>query len=279
VKPYLAILRKHRHPIKFVLSKLLMKMHCSRFLTIRQNGYILKFYPTSFSANLWIDPQMRAEDDQAIRALLRDGDVVIDVGANIGTTVLTASKAVGDTGWVYAFEAHPRTFNYLKGNIELNRVKNVFLYNTAVGDKRGTVYFSDTRWDDMNGVVSQDSGIEVPIDKLDELIPFESEVALLKVDVEGYEKFVLEGANELLKRTACVYFEVYDKHFAEHHYSSQTLIAFLQVRGFTVFRLHIADGVSLMPLTPEFEAEECVNLLAVRSVEQLLEKSRLRLQT
>jgi FkbM family methyltransferase len=277
LKRYWQILKNHPRPIKFVSAKLLMKTNLSKLLFIKQKDFTLRFYPTSFTANLWIDPEIRAEDDTFIRKLLSKGDVAVDVGANIGTTVLAASRCVGASGKVYAFEAHPRTFNYLKGNIALNKIKNVQPINTAVGNSVGTVFFSDTKRDDMNSVVNYNSGVEVSIDKLDHLIPEDEDIALLKIDVEGYEKFVLLGAEELLERTACVYFEVYEKHFSEHHYSSRDIINFLKERGFSIFNIHFNDGISLLPTPHDYVAGQCENLLAVKSVEGLLQKANFNL--
>lgn len=221
---------------------------------------------------------MRSDDDSVIRALLCDSDVVVDVGANIGTTALAASRAVGDGGKVYAIEAHPRTFQYLASNIALNGAHNIQAIHTAVGNNAGMVFFSDTKRDDMNSVVTYNSGVQVSIDTLDRLIPAVEKIELLKIDVEGYEKFVLQGAEELLKRTSCVYIEVFEKHFLEHHYSSQDIISFLECRQFSVFRMQNDKGISLLPIPKDYVAENCENLLAVKSVMELLERSSFHLQ-
>ena len=76
-------------------------------------------------------------------------------------------------------------------------------HNVAVGAEDGVVQFSDGMWDDINRVAS-DGEIEVPLRPLDDLVT-EAVVHLLKIDVEGYEPKVLEGARGLRLRTRCVY--------------------------------------------------------------------------
>lgn len=65
------------------------------------------------------------------------GDVVIDVGANIGYYTLLAARLVGDEGHVYAFEPEPEAFGLLEHNVELNRYRNVTLVQKALGRETG----------------------------------------------------------------------------------------------------------------------------------------------
>lgn len=85
------------------------------------------------------------------------------------------------------------------------------LVQAAVGDKLGWVRFTDSRSDDQNHVANE-GPIVVPMITLDSLMENEA-VTLLKIDVEGFEKFVLIGANKLLEKTQFVYFEAWDEHF------------------------------------------------------------------
>src|SRR5437868_7779281 len=60
-----------------------------------------------------------------MRNFVREGSVVIDVGANIGDLTLPLARMAGDTGRVYAFESHPENFNVLCANLALNSIVNV----------------------------------------------------------------------------------------------------------------------------------------------------------
>jgi FkbM family methyltransferase len=158
-------------------------------------------------------PNDRQEEDRLLASYLREGDCMVDVGANVGTLALTAAGRVGQAGIVYAFEGHPRVYRYLQENVALNGFANVRAFNLAIGDVDGTTQFSDLRSDDQNSIVRRGEGITVPMRPLDALGIIEPVIHLLKIDVEGYERFVLEGARELLARTLTVYFESWDTHF------------------------------------------------------------------
>jgi len=269
MKHYIEILRKHRHPVRLILARVLVLTGLCRLLTVRQRGYRLRFHPANLPTNLWIDPSCREEPLAFFNAYLKTGDKVVDVGANVGDTVLTAAVCVGPTGHVYGVEAHPRTYRFLQSNVRLNRVDNVTLFNSAAGDKQGTVRFSDSRYDDMNQV---DRGsLQVPVARLDDLLPVMESVALLKVDVEGYERSVFRGAPALLSRADCVYFEVGDKMCEDFGHTAQELLGDIAAHGFQLF---IADDRRhFVPLSASQSFTPYQNVVAVRQAEDLLQRT------
>src|SRR5882724_12110661 len=117
---YLTIVRAQQRPFRFVLARLLTKTGLCRLFTIQQRGYHLRFTPSNLAEQLWVKPWSREDALEFFRVYLRPGDKVIDVGANIGDTVLTASISVGSAGCVWAIEPHPQTFRFLKANLALN---------------------------------------------------------------------------------------------------------------------------------------------------------------
>jgi len=236
-----------------------------RFLTIQQAGYRLRFHPSNISSQLWIDPDQRSADLQFLNDYLEPGDVMVDVGANIGETVLTAAIRVGSSGRVIGIEPHPRTFRFLADNLRLNGVANVDLINRAVGAVSGVVQFSDDRRDDMNRVGGGD--IQVPVETLDSLVPAGAAIALLKVDVEGYERFVFEGAPEVLARTACVFFEVSGPHFATFGYRTADVLDLLLASGFHLFR--VAGARALRAIGRDFDTAALENLVALRDLDEV----------
>ena len=104
---------------------------------------------------------------------ISEGDTIIDVGANIGTTTLEASKKIGNDGKIFSFEPHPTIFKFLQGNILLNKCKNVELFNFAIGSKSTNIHFSDNYTDESNSVQEDNVGIEIKMKTLDEIIPKE----------------------------------------------------------------------------------------------------------
>lgn len=71
------------------------------------------------------------------------GDIVIDIGANIGTTVLSLSKQVSDEGKVLAFEPQSLMAQCLQTNLSLNDITNVIVDTAAISDKNGWTFLND----------------------------------------------------------------------------------------------------------------------------------------
>ncbi len=78
-------------------------------------------------------------ETQLFESHIKEGDVVLDLGANIGYFTLIAAKCVGANGKVYAFEPDPTNFSFLKRSVEINNYKNVVCEQKAVSNKNGVV--------------------------------------------------------------------------------------------------------------------------------------------
>lgn len=135
---------------------------------------------------------------------LRPGDVVVDAGANLGYYTLIASRKVGPTGHVFAFEPEPRAFALLQRNVELNDLRNVTLVPKALGRAPGTLKLylaprnrGDHRVYDPSG---KRESIEVEVVRLDDALRERDvdHVDFMKIDTQGAECAILDGAGELL---------------------------------------------------------------------------------
>jgi FkbM family methyltransferase len=143
------------------------------------------------------------EKQRLFQRVLKPGDVVFDLGANVGFYTLLASQLVGPAGTVCSFEPLPKNLRYLRKHLELNRVGNVQVLDTAVGNQNGTVYFQ-VHSDPSMGMISDQmtaSSIEVDCIMLDDAIINEKLRApnVLKIDIEGAEHEALEGAQHTLR--------------------------------------------------------------------------------
>ncbi len=139
-----------------------------------------------------------------LRALCAPGDTVVDVGANIGAHTLTLSRAVGERGRVCAFEPQREVFQTLCANMALNSVINADCFQLAAGAEAGHVVVPHIRYDlrgNFGGVPMNDceSGAKVPKVRLDDFLESDN-LRLLKIDVEGMEAEVIEGARRLIAR-------------------------------------------------------------------------------
>jgi FkbM family methyltransferase len=133
---------------------------------------------------------------------LRPGQTVVDIGANIGYFTAHLARAVGPAGTVHAFEPAPANLALLRHNLALNQLDQVVVHPVALGEQPGeaTLHLSD-----FNGgmhrlydsVCCEGEAVSVPVQCLDDLFAPGS-VALIKIDVEGYEQAVLRGARRLL---------------------------------------------------------------------------------
>jgi len=165
--------------------------------------------------------------------IVRPGDVVIDVGANIGAHTVFLAKAVFPNGAVFAFEPQRIVFQTLCANTALNNLLNVFTYQQAVGESPGMILVPELdprSVQNFGGVDLGTSapGIPVPLVRLDDL-PLAS-CRLVKIDVEGMEANVLRGARQFVARLRPVLYVENDR--AE---KSAELIALLREMKYELF--------------------------------------------
>lgn len=144
--------------------------------------------------------------------------VVLDIGTNIGNHTLfyllenKASK-------VYCFEPAQTTFSILEKNIKINNIeKKVSLSNVGVGQKKGHAIISNYNPHNIGGTtIESDENGEISIIAIDE-ITFPSKIALVKIDVEGFELNVIKGMIKTLKdHKPYITIEIRDKNFHEIH--------------------------------------------------------------
>jgi len=139
------------------------------------------------------------------RKLVHRNDIVIEVGANIGAHTVLMAQQAGPKGLVLAFEPQRILYHILCANIALNNLFNVHTYLAAVGKETGVLKVPPIDYSveaNFGGLPLGDgditSGELVPLTPLDSIdVPY---LRLIKVDVEGMEADVLEGARNLIAR-------------------------------------------------------------------------------
>jgi len=134
-----------------------------------------------------------------VDAELTEGDIVVDIGANIGYYTLLMSSIIGSSGTIYAIEPHPETYNSLEKNVYANDLKStVNLYNLAISDIKGTVELlvdSRNNLNRVNDLIERDYEDQIAVDakSLDSLLSDERNIDFMRMDIEGYEEVVLSN--------------------------------------------------------------------------------------
>ena len=141
---------------------------------------------------------------------LRSGDVVIDVGANVGYYTLLSSRLVGPTGAVWALEASSQIYSMLQDALRFNGAKNVTARRVAVHRERTTVKLWMPAADNLGrSTIMGDDDMLCESETVDalplpEIVPLQILLSakLIKIDVEGAEMLVFEGVRAYLPQFA-----------------------------------------------------------------------------
>lgn len=160
-----------------------------------------------------------------------DNPLVIDIGASTGCLSLF-NKNMGFP--IFSFEPNKLAFQELINNVWNNKC-NTLCYNLALGDHTGISHMSQHSelWGfGYNKIENSQTEHVVEITKLDSIIPFNAEVTHVKIDVEGYELFVLKGMDRILKQKPTLYLEMIESNFNNFSYTIQDLIQFLDSYGY-----------------------------------------------
>jgi len=191
---------------KNLLARILTKMF-GTFYAITDKGILLEifidsqmdtsYYLSGFDNNNLIISEINK---------LKEGDIFLDIGANIGYYSIFASRIIGNSGRVYAFEPSNREFRRLLRNIELNHCSNIIPINIALSNSNNEINFSiASGHTGLNSFTITDRAVEKSVQivkpmRLDTYFDTVGQkIQLVKIDVEGSELFVLKGMEALLK--------------------------------------------------------------------------------
>jgi FkbM family methyltransferase len=158
---------------------------------------------STFAPGLMINRTYDKGTTKLFRDLIKEGMVILDIGANVGYYSLIAARLAGEKGLVFAFEPAPDNFAFLVKNIEVNGFSNIIPVQKAVSNKtgKGSLFL----WDepDLHSMRehNEKGAIEVEVTSVDEFMEnINRPIDLVKMDVEGWEMRVLEGMPETIRR-------------------------------------------------------------------------------
>jgi FkbM family methyltransferase len=175
--------------------------------------------------------------------LIPENTSILDIGANIGIMTVHLARIKGAE--IFGFEPMPNNINAFKRVVEYFKLKNVKLFEIALGNSEGEVemvmpVISSVRMQGLSHVVhdsipdnNEGERFKVPLKKLDnmqEITKAAKPVSAIKIDVENFEFFVLDGAKELIKKNKpVVYAELWDN---ENRYNCFDLFASLNYKTY-----------------------------------------------
>lgn len=257
--------------LKTILARLLIKTALCKRLTIELNGFSMVFHPTAMSGALWVEPETYAADVDFLRHYIREGDRFIDVGANIGYYTILAAITSGPKGDVISIEPNPAIFNYLTANVSLNHLPNVKAHNVALGASAKGVYLHLHPKDDTQSSIGTEGDSPVSMVALDDLIEESSSHDLVKIDVEGYEKFVIEGGMKTLGRAQCVFIESWAQQYARYGTTCVEVNELLRDCGLEPYR-RLGSHV-ITPCGPDYTSAKCENLIGIRDIDAFVART------
>lgn len=236
---------------------------------------------------------------ESIWRLLDPGEFAVDVGANIGQMTSVMAARVGKAGKVFAFEPHPEVYKELVANINLwadaPDLAQIYPTKVALSDQtdEGRLYIPESKiWgagfgtnraiasldvDSDNTSVNQKNYVVVHLDRLDQLIEDAECIGLLKIDVEGHELPVLNGARNLISKN-----QIRDILFEQHAKCPYPtpVTNFLEECGYTLLYLSQEffglDVGSLKEAGDKYSNRVYYNCLATKEPERALTRLKKR---
>lgn len=228
------------------------------------------------SAEMWVNPHYLDEEMILVSAISRISrrkqGVIVDVGANIGIFSLRSWKLFPDCE-IHAIEPHPKTFSFLQENVRINHA-DLDIYQLALGSTPKTVRVSNKHADDMNVILPENvlSGETSQMITLDELFGG-NEIWILKIDVEGMEKDVLLGGQNVIKRTENVIIEVDKENYSRFGVEIDEVLEMLIAAGFKLVGIHSEQGRNLHFSYPlKLEGKKGENVFATKLSNSFIEE-------
>jgi len=179
---------------------------------------------------------------RAFANAISPGATVYDIGANVGIYTLLAATKAGPSGTVYSFEPLDSNLQHLERHLKLNGVQNCNVLKVAVSNVNGMRRFCAASWDFSMGRLSPEGEIQVPSVTLDSCVYGEKNLRppdVMKIDVEGAELEVLQGAERIIaERHPVIFVEV---HGTKEH---ADCCALLSLKGY-----HVAEHYGWLTAT------------------------------
>jgi len=268
------------HPIRGISRRVVWHLHWwlrprGLWLVLSQDSIRLLTPHSGSGGLIYYNGVSEPETTEFIKHFLKPGMVFVDVGAHLGEYTVLAAMILNHSGHVHAFEARPDVFEVLRRNIELNHCHNVTALAEAVWCKTESCNFEMTEEPSVSALRPSHSinlgaaQIRIHTTTLDDY--FSSSTAkpnLIKVDVEGAELQVFQGAKSLLASSQAdapaLVFEYGPRNSKRFGYAALDTLTFLREFGYTIFTWAGANvaRVECNPVLPN--RQDTCNLMAMK---------------
>ena len=175
-----------------------------RWMPHRGMPLLVNIYDRGIGTRLYLGRGYGGGRITEMERVIRPGDRVIDLGANIGYFTLLMARLVGPTGRVYAFEPDPRCAGLIKRSLERNGFHNTVIEQKAVSNANAqmTFHLHDSWTSNALAAIDGSVGeVTVPVVALDDYLADADEIKFVKMDIDGSEPLVIEGMKKTIKRS------------------------------------------------------------------------------
>lgn len=246
-------LRPNRRPMTPIYAgqnRAFVRLRTGEFLCVDTNSIE--------SIDFLCDREIEPHVFPVMRRFLRPESTVLDIGANFGFYTVTTASVVKDHGYLYAFEAHPHTFEILRRSARANGIlghARVKLYNVLLSDSSGTRDLNFAA-DELGGATVLDAthwglrrqSVAVKASTADQVLPADCVIDFAKIDVEGHEPFVIKGMERLLARSpnARLLIECFD-HMIDKSFGLQRFVEYIDELGFRMCLVRPDSSLEVVP--------------------------------
>jgi len=154
------------------------------------------------AACLWKFGYLEGYELSLFHSCLKPGQMMLDIGANMGVYSLTASSVIGDLGKIIAFEPDEDNFKIFSKSVLKNNFKNIELVPFAVSDKEETIFFETHSLNSGNHQIRKEKTLKdqksIEAICLDNFLPANQKIDIIKIDIQGAEYFAFKGMKQLI---------------------------------------------------------------------------------
>ena len=215
---------KYSYKIFYILFKFFLK----KKIILNFKNYKFYAYPEKKDLSRWMIRNLKIWDKKNIylikNKIYKKEAIFLDIGCNYGAYSIPIAK-YNEKINIYCFDPSKKSVDKLIENIKLNQIKNIKFFQIGIGEKVKKVNFDDNLTNYKNSgsyqVIDSNAGTKIDINSIDNLIldgiitPKEN--IFIKIDIEGYEFFALQGLTKTIKDYNVMIFFEFSKNILKNH--------------------------------------------------------------